>query len=126
MILKGLLAGGVTMAVAAVFPEGLVYSFFTAVLGLMAGKYPGIAMADPLAGGGGSQWFLAVLVLGLGLVGLWVSPLLLAAAWILHGFGAVFQGARGKAEGMPEGLPAFSFAFALVVAAFVTYMWAVA
>jgi len=126
MILKGLLAGGVTMAVAATFPESLVYPFFTAVLGLMAGMYPGMAMAEPLGGGVGTQWFLAVVVLGLGLAGLWASPLLLAGAWLLHGAVAVLRGATGKSEEMPEGLPAFSLAFSLVMAAFVTYMWAAA
>ncbi len=44
-MLKGLLAGGVTMGVAAVFPEALVFPFFAAVLGLVAGVGPGMAMA---------------------------------------------------------------------------------
>ena len=123
MVLKGLLAGGMTMAVAAVFPETLVYPFFAAVLGLVAGVYPGLAMADPMQGNVGTYWFVALLVLGLGLVGLWISPALLAGAWLLHGLWAVVVGARETGEEVPEGLPGFSLAFALVSASFVTYLW---
>jgi len=126
MILKGLLAGGVTMAIAAVFPEHLVYPLLAAVLGLMTGMYAGMSMADPLAGRSRLHWFVALVVLGAGLVGLWVSPLLLAGAWLLHGLWALTQGWAGEGEGAPEGLPGFSLAFSLVLASFATYMWAVA
>ena len=123
MILKGLLAGGVTMAVAAIFPEALVLPYFTAILGVMVGVYSGLAMADPLRGDTGAHWFMALLVLGVGLLGLWLSPGYLAGAWVLHGIWAVVVGTRRSGEGVPEGLPGFSLAFSIVTACFVTFIW---
>ena len=49
-VLMGFLAGGITMGVAAVFPEELSFAFFAVVLGLAAGVYPGFAMANSEAG----------------------------------------------------------------------------
>jgi hypothetical protein len=125
-VLKGLLAGGITMGVAAIFPEELAYPFFAAVLGLMAGVYPGIAMALPSGTAGGTQWTVALLTLCLALVGLWVSPLLLAAAWLLHGLWGMLHRFTAVGDDFPVGLPGFSLSFSLVTASFVAYMWAVA
>ena len=122
---KGLLAGGITTGIAAVFPETLVYPFFAAVLGLFLGVYPGIAMLDPLEARPGLQWTVAVCILVLGLVGLWSSPVLLAAAWLLHGAWSLLHRFTGVGEGVPEGYPRFVFSYALVAAGFVTYMAAV-
>lgn len=122
-MLKGLLAGGITMGVAAVFPEALVFPFFTAVLGLAAGIGPGLALADPM-GNSTVQWVAAVSILGLGLVGLWISPLFLAAAWILHGIWAALFPMTVSEDVMPQGFPGFSCSFSLISACFVAYMWA--
>ncbi len=120
-----MLAGGVTMGVAAVFPEALVLPFFAAVLGLVAGVYPGIAMADPAERRPALEWMAALAILGLGLVGLWISPLLLAGAWLLHGFWSLLHRFTGLGDGVSGGYPDFCFSFDLVVAGFVVYMWTV-
>lgn len=125
-MLKGLLAGGITMGVAAIFPEALAYPFFATVLGLMAGVYPGIAMALPLGTGRGPQWVVALLTLCLALLGLWISPLLLALAWLLHGLWGILHRFTALGDEFPPGLPGFSLSFSLVTASFVAYMWAVA
>lgn len=122
-MLKGLLAGGITMGVAAVFPEAVVYPFFAAVLGLFAGVFPGIAMANPEEGRTGIKWTVAVSILILGLAGLWGSALLLAGAWVLLGLWAILSRGDALGEGVPEGFPEFTLAFALTIAAFVAYMW---
>ncbi len=122
-MLKGLLAGGITMGVAAVFPEAVVYPFFAAVLGLFAGVFPGIAMADPMEGRPGLHWAVAVTILIIGLAGLWGSALLLAGAWVLLALWAVLNRGDGLGKGVPEGLPGFTVAFSLVIAAFVAFMW---
>ncbi len=46
-MLKGLLAGGITLGIAAVFPEPLVLPFFAVVMGLTVGVGPGLAMGNP-------------------------------------------------------------------------------
>ena len=124
MVLKGLLAGGLTTGIAAIFPEPLVLPLFAAVLGLLAGVYPGIALADPVDRRGGLQWVVALGTLGMALVGLWATPLLLAAAWVLHGGWALAHRFNRMGEGVPEGLPGFSLSFSLVMASVVVYMWA--
>jgi hypothetical protein len=124
-MLKGLLASGITLGVAAAFPEPLVFPFFAAVLGLTAGVYPGMAMADPRGGRRGVEWVAAVLVVGGGLVGLWVSPLLLAGAWGLHALVDLAHRFTSLGDGLPEGVAGSFLAFDLVVGGFVVYMWAV-
>jgi len=124
-LLKGLLAGGITMGLAAVFPEALVLPFFTAVLGLMAGVYPGVAMADPLVGSSSLQWTAAAGFLVLGLVGLWTSPLLLAGAWLLHWVWSFLHRFTALGDGVPDEYPGFCLSYDLVMAGFVSYMWGV-
>jgi hypothetical protein len=122
-LLKGLLGAGITLGIAAVFPEALAFAFFTAVLGLIAGVYPGIAMASPDGGRPALHWTVAVVVLGLALVGLWQSPPLLAGAWILHAFWSLLVRFTALGDGIPEAYPSFCISFDLVTAAFVAYMW---
>jgi hypothetical protein len=122
-VLKGLLAGGITMGVAAVFPEALAFPFYAAVLGIMVGVGPGLAMASQTSTAG-PQWVEAVVVMALGLVGLWLNPLLLGVAWVLHGFWCLFLPRTVSGDDVPEGFPSFAMFYALVSAAFVAYMWA--
>ncbi len=122
-MLKGLLAAGIALSVAAVFPEPMAFPFFLAVLGLVVGVYPGIAMAHPEQGHPISQWVVAIAILGLGLLGLWQSPLLLAAAWLFHAVWSLMHQFTGLADGVTEGYPSFCVSFDLVMAAFVAYMW---
>jgi len=121
-VFKGLLAGGITTGIAAVFPEAVAFPFFAAVLGLFLGVYPGIAMVDPIESRPGIQWVVAVCLLILGLVGLWDSPILLAAAWLIFGCWALLHRLTGVGEGVPEGYPSFAFSYSLVAAGFVAYM----
>jgi hypothetical protein len=123
-VLKGLLAAGITLGVAAVFPEHLAFPFFAGVLGLVVGVYPGIAMANPDVESAGPQWVVAIGLLGMGLLGLWHSPLLLSAAWLLHALWAFLKRFTAFGDEIPEGYPAFCVSFDLVMAAFVAYMWA--
>jgi len=124
-MLKGLLAGGLTLGLVAVFPQAMVFHFFTVVLGLMAGVEPGMAMWDPDRGRPTLQWVVALVVVGLGLVGLWINPLLLAGAWLLHWIWNLLHQITGLGDGVPEGFSRFSLTFDLVAAGFVIYMWSV-
>jgi hypothetical protein len=122
-VFKGLLAGGITMGVAAVFPEALAFPFFAALLGLGAGVGPGMAMAEPTASSG-IHWLVAVLIVSLGLVSLWVSTLLLAGAWVAFGLWSLLLPRTISRDAVPEGYPAFVSAYAFVSASFIAYMWA--
>ena len=124
-VLKGLLAGGITVGLAAVFPEALVFPFFAVVLGLMAGVYPGLAMADPMGGSSVLQWTAVAGFLILGLVGLWISPLLLAGAWLFHWVWSFLHRLTALGDGVPDEYPGFCLSYDLVMAGFVFYMWAV-
>jgi hypothetical protein len=123
-VLFGLLAGGITMGVAAFFPEDLSYTFFAVVLGLAAGVYPGLAMADSQNGRPLLQWIAAVAFISLGMVGLWYSPLILAGAWVLHAFWDLLHHITSLGDGIPEGYPGFCLSYDLLLAGFVAYMWA--
>ena len=122
-MLKGLLASGITMGVAAVFPETLAFPFFAAVLGVVAGVYPGAAMADPVKGRPTLQWVAAVTFMSLGLFGLWISHVLLVGAWLLHWLWSLVHHLTGLGEGVPEGYPEFCLSYDLVAASFLAYMW---
>ncbi len=124
-MLKGLLAGGITLGIAAVFPEPLVFPFFAVILGLMAGVGPGLAMRGPGEGRPSLQWIAAFFFVGMGLVGLWVTPLLLAGAWLLHGIWSFLHQITGLRDDASEEFFRFSLTFDLVVAGFLAYMWAV-
>jgi hypothetical protein len=67
----------------------------------------------------------AVTFLGLGLVGLWVSPLLLAGAWLLHGIWSFFHHFTALGDGVPGGFSKFCLSYDLVMAGFAAYMGAV-
>lgn len=121
-MLKGLLAGGITMGIAAVFPEALVLSFFVAVLGLTSGVYPGLAMTDHINGRPGLEWAAAITLVCLGLVGLWISPLFLAGAWLLHWVWSAAHYFTALGDGFPGGFPEFCLLFDLVIAGFVGYV----
>ena len=122
-MLKGLLAGGITMGVAAVFPEALVFPFFGGVLGLLAGVYPGIAMAESEERRPGLHWFAAMFFLLLGMVGIWMSPGILALAWLLFGLWSLLLPVTALGDGVPEGYPGFTSSFALITASIVAFMW---
>ena len=124
-MLKGLLAGGITLGIAAVFPEPLVFPFFAVILGLMAGVGPGLAMRGPGEGRPTLQRIAAFFFVGMGLVGLWVTPLLLAGAWLLHGIWSFLHQITGLGDDASEEFFRFSLTFDLVVAGFLAYMWAV-
>ena len=124
-MLKGLLAGGITLGIAAVFPEPLVFPFFAVILGLMAGVGPGLAMRGPGEGRPTLQWIAAFFFVGMGLVGLWVTPFVLAGAWLLHGIWSFLHQITGLGDDASEEFFRFSLTFDLVVAGFLTYMWAV-
>ena len=121
-VLKGLLAGGVTLGVAAVFPEALVLPFLVAVLGFSSGVYPGLAMANPEHGRPALEWVVALMALTLGLVGLFLSPLALIGAWIFHALWSLAHQVTGLGDGFPEGYPATTFAFGLVMAGFLLFL----
>jgi hypothetical protein len=125
-LLKGMLAGGISLGVAAVFPEALVFPLFAVVLGLVAGVEPGMAMRAPENGGVGLRWFAALVFVGLGLAGLAASPLFLAGAWFLHWVWHLLHRVTALGDGVPEGFSQFTLTFDLVVGGFVLYLWMVA
>lgn len=125
-MLRGLVVGGLVLGVAAVFPEGLVFPFFVMILGLFCGVLPGVAMARPEESRPGLEWAAAVLVLGMGMTGLWLSPLYLVAAWLLHGLWGSLHRVTARADTLPAWYPGFCITFDLVMGGFVIYMWLVA
>ncbi|MFC1662484.1 DUF6010 family protein [Gemmatimonadota bacterium] len=122
-MLRGLLAGAVVVGVVAVLPEMLAFPFVTVVLGLVTGVFPGIAMGNPEEGRPGLEWTVAVGITAVGMSGLWISPMVVAAAWVLRGFWDLLHHVTSLGNGVPEGYPGFCLAFDLVLAGFVTYLW---
>jgi hypothetical protein len=124
-VLKGLLTGGITLGIAAVFPPPLVLSFFAVVMGLTVGVGPGLAMGNPEEGRPGVEWVAALFFVALGLLGLWFSPLVLATALALHGLWSLLRQFTALGDGQLESYGRFCVAFDLVLAGFVAYIWAV-
>jgi hypothetical protein len=124
-VLKGLLAGGITLGVAAVFPQELVFPFFAVVLGLVAGTFPGLAMAESEEGFPKLEWTVAVGLVAVGMAGLWRSPAYLAWAWIGHGLWSLLHRFTALGDGVGEEYPVVCLTFDLVAAGFVTYVWLV-
>jgi hypothetical protein len=124
-VLKGLLAGGITLGFAAGFPESLVFPLLTVVMALMAGTFPGMAMADQANGRPSLEWFVALSLMFMALAGLWGSPVFLACAFLVHSSWSFLHRVTALGDGTPEGYPAFCFTYDLVMAGFVTYIWSV-
>jgi hypothetical protein len=122
-VLKGLLAGGITLGVAAVFPEPLVFTFLTVVLGLILGVYPGMALANPEEGRPALQWGFAILITAVALMGIATSPLLLAGAFLLHCVWSLLHKVTALGDGVPEGFPGFAATYDLVLAGFSLFVW---
>jgi len=122
-VLKGLLAGGITLGVAAVFPEPLVFTFLTVILGVLLGVYPGLAMANPEVGRPVLQWGVAVLITAVALTGIATSPLLLVVAFLLHGAWSLLQKFTALGDGVPEGFLGFSATYDLVLGGFSLFVW---
>ena len=122
-MLRGLLAGGIMVGVAAAFPAGLVFPLFAVALGLAAGVYPGFAMASPEGGHPGLQWTVAVGFVALAVAGIWFSPLILALAWCLHALWNLLHKITPLGDEIPEGYPGSCLTFDLVMAGFTAYLW---
>ena len=58
------------------------------------------------------------------MVGLWISTLLLAGAWVAFGIWSLFLPRTISRDAVPEGYPGFVAAYAFVAASFIAYMWA--
>lgn len=125
-VLKGLLTGGITLGIAAVFPEPLVFTFLAVVLGLVLGVYPGMAMGNPGEGRPALQWGFALLVVAAALAGLWASPVFLTGAFLLHWIWSLLHQFTALGDGVPEGFPAFCVTFDLVLAGFSIFLWSTA
>ena len=124
-MLKGLLASGITLGAAAIFPEAFVFPFFAVVLGLASGVFPGLAMADSGGGYPKVEWIMAVGFVALGMAGLWIAPGLLVSAWVLHGLWSMLHHFTALGDGIPEEYPRVCITFDLVIAGFVAYVWTV-
>ena len=122
-MLKGLLAGGITLGVAAVFPEPLVFTFLTVVLAVTLGVYPGMALANAEEGRPALQWGFAILITVVALTGIATSPLLLAVAFFLHCAWSLLHKFTALGDGVPEGFPGFSATYDLVLAGFSLFVW---
>lgn len=122
-MLKGLLAGGISLGIAAVFPEPLALPFLAVVLGLTVGVGAGIALGNPESGRPVLEWTTAFSFVALGMVGLWVSPLFLAISWGLHALWSLLRRFTALGDGFPEGWFRFCFTFDLVLGGFVAYIW---
>lgn len=124
-MLKGLLAGGIVLGLSAVFPQELAFSFFAVLLGFVAGVGPGMFWAHPEKEPSAPEWMAALFLVSLALLGLWGSPLILAAAWVGHSLWSGLHTITALGDGLPEGYYRFCLTFDLVAAGFVTYMWTV-
>ncbi len=122
-MLKGLVLGGITLGVAAVFPQRIVFPFFAVVLGTVSAVYPGMARAAPEQGRPRLEWTATMVFLALAMGGLWYSPIYLVAAWLLHGLWDLLHRVTALGDGIPEGVPGAFFTYDLVMAAFVAYVW---
>lgn len=123
-MLKGLLVGGVTLGLAALVPEPLVFPFLAVILGLILGVYPGMGMAIPEAGRPSLQWGVTFLLAATGIAGLWVSPVFLACAFFSHCLWSLVLEFTLLGSGIPQGFRRFSTTYDLVLAGFSIFVWA--
>lgn len=81
---RGLGAAAITLVVAAMLPPANRLDLLAALLFTTAGIYLGFGITDGRRGPQAAE-FVGFLAYGaLGLAGLWITPLALAAGWLLH------------------------------------------
>lgn len=121
-LLKGSLLALVTIGMSLMLPEELVYPFFALLLSLAAGVYVGFAVVDTSGTEYILQWVVALGFVGLGLIGIWISPYFLAAGWILHAIWDLLHHKHVLKTKTEEWYPPFCLSYDLVVAGFIIYL----
>ena len=123
-ILRGGLLAGVTIAVGLALPTERAYELLAFLLALAAGVYVGFGIADASAGEVRLQWLVALLFICLAALGLWISPLLLAAGWMLHAGWDWLHHGRVLRTRAPGGYPALCAVYDVIVGLFVLVLFA--
>ncbi len=118
-ISKAILLAAVTIAAALLVPREHVYDLLAILLAAAAGVYVGFGLADESANESRLQWAVAFFFAGLAFLGLWLSPLLLAAGWLLHAGWDWLHHVERMRTRAPGGYPVLCAVYDVVVGGFV-------
>lgn len=121
---KAVLLAAATIAAALFLPVERAYELLALLLALAAGVYAGFGLADSSAGEARLQWLVALAFTAIALLGLWVSPLLLAAGWLLHAAWDGLHHAGKLRTRAPGDYPGLCAVYDILVGGFVLVLFA--
>jgi hypothetical protein len=115
-ILVGLAGGGLTALIAwsPLIPDPL--AFHSVSLAMIAAIYLGFAFSDGRTSIVILEMTVGTVFIVLGLLGLWMAPMLIAAGLILHGVWDLLHRPRGVTTKLPAWYPPFCAAYDFVFA----------
>lgn len=123
--LMGLFLALPTLGLAAMLPQDRALEWLAIVLGIVAAIYVGFALVDARPSSVRIEVAFAALTVLLALGGLWITPLLMAFGYALHGVWDVLHFWRRPVVStrVPWWYTAFCLTFDLPVAAYLWWRW---
>ena len=119
----GLLLGVASIPVFIVLPEPLAQQWGALLLGIIGGAYVGFAARDGRLSANIIELVGALVFAAVGLAGLQLSPLLIAAGYVAHGFWDLFHHRRGPYAETPHWYIPFCVVYDWIVGAFLLVWW---
>ena len=122
-VLFGVVLALVTAGVVAPMPDEAALGVFGIVLGLAVGAYLGASASEPGVGAGVLEAGVGLGFLALAVAGVWLHPLFMAVAWVLHAGWDWLHHARKVPSRIVRWVPPFCAVYDLLVAAYMLWRW---
>lgn len=119
----GLLLGVASVPVFIALPETLAQQWGALLLGIIGGAYVGFAARDGRLSANIIELVGALAFAAVGLAGLQLSPLLIAAGYVAHGFWDIFHHRHGPYADTPHWYIPFCVVYDWIVGAFLLVWW---
>ncbi|MFQ5789297.1 MAG: DUF6010 family protein [Acidobacteriota bacterium] len=122
-LLGGMAAAMLTILLAVQLPDPKALVLLAVLLGFVAGVYLGFGFADGRAWEGSVELAVAVVFLGVAALGLWASPLLLAAGFVAHAVWGLLHHPRRIRTLVSGWFPPLCSVYEVLIAAYIIYRW---
>jgi hypothetical protein len=122
-VIRAAVLAGVSIGLAWVLPPDVGLLLFAVILGGAAGVYVGFALVDGRPREKRIETWAAVTFIAIAVLGAWISPLLLALGYVLHGIWDASHHPRGLTTRVVGWWPPFCLTYDMIVAAFIVYRW---
>ena len=121
--LSGVIFGGATIGVVSLWPSKPALGLLATILGLALGVYIGSFSYDQRFNKGFQEIVVAVFLMVFIILGFWISPLYLAAAWLLHPLWDWMHHFKKVHTRINRWIPPFCGVYDVIVAVYIVVRW---